>query len=114
VYKRQPVACGLIIWIAMFYSSLSKAEPLYLNPFSIAILPITVSFTIFAGTNSIQQTILRCKGLNTKQFNSITTEVMKSEYIKPYKNIPFKQKIKNLYQFLIKPVPESLIQTDLL
>jgi hypothetical protein len=121
-----PAVIGLGLFTAFFYMSLEKGYkyPIYYNPISLLILISSTPLTIFVLSFAIKQTNLVTRLLTTKQYESITKEIIhaegniKKQVLSTTYNLrgklSIKDKLYNLLNFIKKKNPKCLItESDL-
>lgn len=119
-----PGIISISIYTYIFYNVKLKLknlpnDNLYLNPFALIVLCGSVPLGIFVGIFAFRQIKLVSRGLTSKQYNSISKEIildkkkskLKSENFRYgfNKELNFREKIHNIYMFLIKKKSLSLI-----
>ena len=112
-----PIVIGGFIINFCIYKIIPEEHPSYFNPFTLISLFGGVSFTIFVSSTFFVQFLRISKKLTIKQENSIKDEYIersrKREEInispKYFINLSFGERLKNVIEFLKKPIPDSLI-----
>ena len=115
-----PIVIGGIIINICIYKIIPKEHPSYFNPFTLISLFGSVSFTIFVSSVFIVQYLKISKKLTVKQESSIREEYIerrsKGEEInisvKYFVKLSIRERIKNVIEFLRKPIPDSLIDLN--
>jgi hypothetical protein len=81
--------------------------PIYITPFSLLVLTASIPLGIFVGIFAVKQTGLIAHGITTKQLKSIMIT-------KGYQQqSSFKVKLCNIFDFLMKRKPDSLVDIRL-
>ncbi len=93
---------GILTYI--FYDNLDKSIPIHVNPFSIPLLCGVIPLGIFVGLFFVKQTKLVSRGLTTKQQVSIDRNGNNYNT-----NLTKGEGLENIIKFLLKPIPDSLI-----
>ena len=115
-----PIVIGGIIINICIYKIIPKEHPSYFNPFTLISLFGSVSFTIFVSSVFVVQYLKISKKLTVKQESSIREEYIerrsKGEEInisvKYFVKLSIRERIKNVIEFLTKPIPDSLIDLN--
>ena len=115
-----PIVIGGIIINICIYKIIPKEHPSYFNPFTLISLFGSVSFTIFVSSVFVVQYLKISKKLTVKQESSIREEYIerrsKGEEInisvKYFVKLSIRERIKNVIEFLRKPIPDSLIDLN--
>ena len=115
-----PIVIGGIIINICIYKVIPENHPSYFNPLTLISLFGALSFTLFVSSTCVVQYLRISKNLTIKQESSI-----KDEYIERSRNneqlnistryfisLGIRERIKNVLDFLRKPIPESLIDFD--
>lgn len=111
-----PIVIGGIIINICIYKIIPKEHPSYFNPFTLISLFGGVSFTIFVSSVFVNQYLRISKKLTVKQESSIRDEYIersrKGEInisSKYFISLNVRERLKNVIEFLRKPIPDSLI-----
>ena len=112
-----PIVIGGIIINICIYKVIPENHPSYFNPLTFISLFGALSFTLFVSSTCVVQYLRISKNLTIKQESSI-----KDEYIERSRNneqlnistryfisLGIRERLKNVLDFLRKPIPESLI-----
>jgi hypothetical protein len=108
---------AIILYIVLFYLASEPRSNLEINPFSAVIFLTSIPFIVFMIVHLCKQCDLLSKGLTTKQNKSVedfkkdNPSGGKSVYIR--QDVTCSQQIYNLYEFLKKEIPESLVFKEL-
>lgn len=119
-YIIPPGVIGIIFFCISFYLSIdnTKTYPSYVNPISLITIAGTVPLGIFVGSFAVRQTALIARGLTTKQYESITRQIVINSHnenrnmlshFSLNNNLTFLEKLHNIWRFIRKSTTPSLI-----
>lgn len=118
-FTIPPISIAIITFTILYYISMSQKiitdRPIYLNPLSFVVFSAVIPLGLFVGSFAVKQSRFISQGLNSKQYECISREVMmdkekriSSAYKLNY-NLKFSEKANNIYKFLVRKADRSLI-----